>query len=99
MLLIIGTLRLAADQLDAARPSMALMIEASRAEAGCLEYSYAEDVLDCGLIHVKECWRDRISLNEHFRSDHIAAWRDRWPALGIGERRLHLFDVRESEPI
>lgn len=50
MLLIIGTLRLTADQLDAARPSMALMIEASRAEAGCLEYSYAEDVLDCGLI-------------------------------------------------
>lgn len=40
-----------------------------------------------------------MSLNEHFRSDHIAAWRDRWPTLGIGERRLHLFDVRESEPI
>jgi len=29
---------------------MASMIEASRAEAGCLEYCYAEDVLDRGLF-------------------------------------------------
>ena len=63
MLLIIGTIRLPADQLDAARPSMALMIEASRAEVGCLEYSYAEDVLDPGLIHVKERWRDRTAAS------------------------------------
>ena len=49
MILIAGTVRLPAGRLDAARPSMASLIEASRAEAGCLEYSYAEDVLDRGL--------------------------------------------------
>lgn len=70
MLLIIGTLRLAADELDAARPTMVLMIEASRAEVGCLEYSYAEDVLDRGLIHVKECWRDRISQRAFYVRSH-----------------------------
>jgi len=41
--------RLPANRLEAARVIMAEMIEASRAEAGCLEYSYAEDVLDRGL--------------------------------------------------
>jgi quinol monooxygenase YgiN len=58
MLLIIGTIRLPADRLAAARPAMASMIEASRAEPGCLEYSYAEDVLEPGLIQVKERWTD-----------------------------------------
>jgi quinol monooxygenase YgiN len=34
--LIVGTIRMAPDSLDAARPAMAAMIAASRAEPGCL---------------------------------------------------------------
>jgi quinol monooxygenase YgiN len=48
MLLIVGTVRLPVGMLDAARLSMESMLEASRADAGCLGYSYAEDVLDLG---------------------------------------------------
>ena len=78
---------------------MASMVEASRAEIGCLEYSYAEDVFDLGLIHVKERWRDRVALDEHFKSAHIAIWRDNWPSLGIGKRKLYLYEVGEPMPI
>ncbi len=99
MLLIIGTVRLPAGLLDAARPSMASMIEASRAEAGCLEYSYAQDVLDHGLIHVKERWIDREALNDHFNTPHIANWRATWPSVGIEERNLLLYEVGDSQPI
>jgi quinol monooxygenase YgiN len=99
VLLIVGTIRLAADLLDAARPAMAAMVEASRAEAGCLEYSYAEDVLDRGLIHVKERWTNREALGEHFKSGHIAHWRASWPSLGIGERNLRLYEVGDPQPI
>jgi quinol monooxygenase YgiN len=99
MLLIVGTVRLPAGFLEVARPSMASMLEASRAEAGCLEYSYAVDVLDPGLIHVKERWMDRAALDKHFKSAHIAAWRATWPSLGIGERNLYLYDVGEPKPI
>ncbi|GAA3264865.1 hypothetical protein GCM10020258_31880 [Sphingomonas yabuuchiae] len=62
MLPIVGTVRLPADKLDAARPVMRRMVEASRAEPGCLDYGYAEDVLDPGLIHVKELWTDQGRL-------------------------------------
>jgi len=99
MLLIIGTVRLPAGRLDVARPIMASMVEASRAEAGCLEYSYAEDVVDSGLIHVKERWTNRAALDEHFKSSHLANWRANWPALGIGERNLYLYEVDEPKPI
>ena len=99
MLLIIGTIRLPADRLNAARPAMAAMVGASRAEAGCLEYSYAEDVLDPGLIQVKERWTNRTALGEHFKSVHIANWRASWPSLGIGERNLQLYEVGDPQPI
>src|SRR5215475_14349412 len=68
MLLIVGTIRLAPENLNAARPVMREMVEASRAELGCLHYSYAQDLLDPGLVHVKELWRDAAALDRHFAS-------------------------------
>jgi quinol monooxygenase YgiN len=99
MLLIVGTIRLPTSNLAAARPVMEAMIEASRAEVGCLEYVYAEDVLDPGLIHVKERWTDQAALTQHFQSAHIGAWRSSWPLLGVGDRDLKLSEVGEAKPI
>lgn len=93
MLLIVGTVRLPPENLAAARPVMRRMVEASRAEPGCLDYGYAEDVLDPGLIHVKEVWADQAALDRHFAAPHLAEWRSAWPALGIGERKLHVYEV------
>lgn len=95
MLLVVGTVRLPPRNIDAARPAMRRMIEASRAEPGCLDYAYAEDVLDPGLIHVRELWTDQAALDRHFASPHLAAWRAAWPGLGIGGRDLRLYEVGE----
>ena len=98
MLVIIGTIRLPAERLDEARPAMQRMILGSRTEPGCIDYSYAQDVLDAGLIHVTEVWSDREALDAHFRSPHIADWRASWAALGIGERDLMLYEAGEPKP-
>ena len=95
MLLIVGTVRLPAHNVDAARPIMKRMADASRAEEGCEEYAYAEDVSDPGLIHVKEMWVDQNALDRHFATTHLADWRAAWTKLGIGERSLHVYDVGE----
>lgn len=97
MLLIVGTVRLRPEKLDEARPVMQRMIEASRAENGCIEYSYSQDILETGLIHVKELWQDRVSLDKHFTSGHIADWRSEWPRLGITDRNLMLYEVDAPE--
>jgi quinol monooxygenase YgiN len=95
MLLIVGTIRLPADKVADARPAMQRMVEASRAEDGCEEYCYSEDVLDPGLIHVEELWRDQAALDHHFASDHLAEWRATWRQLGIRDRNLRMYDVSE----
>ena len=96
MLLVLGTVRLPARNMDAARPVMKRMVDASRSEDGCIEYDYAEDVFDPGLIHVKELWTDQGALDRHFGAAHIIEWRAAWPSLGIGDRDLRVYDVAES---
>jgi quinol monooxygenase YgiN len=98
MLLIVGTVRLPPDRLEAARPAMAKMIAGSRAETGCIAYSYAEDLLEPGLIRVNELWRDGAALDAHFASAHIAEWRSTWPLLGITDRNLVRYEVDQAQP-
>ncbi|MCF4165626.1 antibiotic biosynthesis monooxygenase [Zavarzinia compransoris] len=93
MIIVEGSIRVA--DLAAARPHMEAMIRASRAEAGCLDYAYAVDLLDPGLIRVSERWESRAALALHLKSEHIAAWRAAWPAIGVTDRVLRLY---EAEP-
>ncbi|WP_395671230.1 putative quinol monooxygenase [Phenylobacterium sp.] len=97
MILIVGSIRLPPENLDAARPVMSRMVSASRAEDGCEEYSYAEDVLEPGLIRVAERWKDQAALDRHFKTQHIAEWRSAWPSLGIGDRKLVAYTVEHSQ--
>lgn len=98
MILVLGTIRIPEGTLSEARPAMATMIAASRAEDGCLAYAYSLDVLDDGLIHVIEKWRDRAALNAHFESAHLAEWRRQFERLGITDRDLQLYEISEGEP-
>ena len=92
-LIIAGTIRVPPERLDAFRPHMIAMLEASRAEDGCLVYSYAEDVAEPGLIRVFEVWRDQAALDAHFQTPHLAAWRAAWPEFGVSDRRLIAYEV------
>jgi quinol monooxygenase YgiN len=74
---------------------MQAMVEASRAEDGCIDYAYAFDLMDPHLVRVSERWASREALAAHGRAPHLAEWRSHWPRLGISDRSLRLY---EGEP-
>ena len=78
---------------------MAHMIEATRAEDGCVNYAFAEDVLDPGLIHISEVWRDKAALEKHGASAHMGVWRKAGREFGVGERNLKIYEVDEGRPL
>jgi quinol monooxygenase YgiN len=96
---ILGTVRLPPENLNDARPHMAAMVAASRAEDGCLVYAYADDVLDPGLIRVSEVWRDQAALDVHARSAHIKVWRAAGSELGLHDRQLVAYEAGASRPL
>ena len=99
MLIVAGTVRVPSENLERFRPHMAAMLAASRAEDGCLDYAYAEDVIERGLIRVFERWRDRAALDAHFQTPHMAVWRAAWPSFGVSDRRLIAYEVASELPL
>ena len=65
MILIVGTVRVPEAAFDTAREAMATMIAETRKEDGCIRYAFAQDVVDKGVMHVSEAWRDRAALTAH----------------------------------
>lgn len=96
MIIVVGSFRIPPSMVEIVRPVMETMITASRAEEGCIEYAYALDVLDEGLVRVSEKWRDRAALEAHFRTAHIAEWRAQVSALAVSERNLTAHETDEG---
>jgi quinol monooxygenase YgiN len=97
--IIAGTVRVPPQNIATFKPHMEKMLAASRAEDGCVAYSYAVDVEDPGLIRVFEAWRDQAALDAHFKTAHLAEWRAAWPEFGVSDRRLFAYEVASERPL
>ena len=90
---VAGTFRIPPENLGDLRPHLEAVIDATRAEDGCLTYSYAVDVGDPGLIRVFEHWRDPAALDAHFQTPHMTAWKEARLELGFNDRAISVYDV------
>ncbi len=94
--ILAGTVRFPKDGMTAARPRMQEMMRLSRAEDGCIEYIYSEDLLEPGLVHVFEIWRDEAALHAHHEAPHFLAWRASRSEMGMSDRRMRRHDVAST---
>ncbi|MGY6552578.1 MAG: putative quinol monooxygenase [Erythrobacter sp.] len=74
MLIILAKAKLGEGALETLRGPIADMVAASRAEEGCIAYSFTLDVLDPGILHIVEKWQDEAALAAHFATPHMAAF-------------------------
>src|SRR5579872_5065736 len=98
MLLVIGTIRVSPDSVAGMRPVMEELAGATRQEDGCIEYGCAEDLLDPGLIHVKEIWRDQPALDRHRETPHTAKAREAMGGLKVLGGGLQIVDFEDFRP-
>lgn len=72
MLLIEGWLKLGAGEFEKVREQGIAMVKATNEEAGCLHYSFAQDISDPDLIRISERWDSQEALAAHSASAHMA---------------------------
>lgn len=98
MVVLAGTVRIAPGMRDKALPPIRRMVAASRAEPGCLEYSFAFDAEDDHLVRIFECFVDADAREKHRQSAHMAEWRGSWQDAGIGDRNMMAYAVSARTP-
>lgn len=71
MIILIGELKVGKNDIAAFRAAAEKMIKATRAEKGCLSYTFGEDVLEPGLFRIAEKWADEAALGAHMQAPHM----------------------------
>lgn len=76
MIYLIATLKIKPGSLPAILEGVAPCIEGTRKEPGNISYDLHQSVTDENTLVFVERWEDRASLEAHFETPHLIAWRE-----------------------
>jgi quinol monooxygenase YgiN len=97
MVIVIGTFTVDPARRDEFIAERHERMRTSRAEAGCLEYTFAADPLDPGRVLLTERWADQAALDAHLGapppSDAPA------PAVTPTDVSIVVYDVAGERPL
>lgn len=99
MIILAGSIRIAKGSRDKALGPINDMVNATRAEPGCLEYSFAFDVLDDHRVRIFEVFQDDAAVAAHRASAHMASWRGHMAELGVHDREMSEYRVLSAKKI
>ena len=99
MIIVSGKAKVKPGALDKVRDVMEATINATRKEAGCIDYSYGQDVLDPDTIVILEYWESPDALKAHFTQPHIAEWLKALGEAGIVSQDIKAYDIASERSI
>ena len=72
MIVVLARVETSAADVEALRDVLREMEEATRAESGCHDYSFCQEVSDPDAIRIVELWESMDALAAHFATPHMA---------------------------
>lgn len=100
MIIVEGYVRMESPgDFEKVRGAAEAQIAASRAEGGCIDYTYAIDVLDASIMRVFERWESWVALDLHFKEPHMNPWRAALADVKFLERRLRAHEAFETRDV
>ena len=99
MIQINGMIKLGRPLDTATRKALVEMVRASRAEDGCIDYSFASDLADPDTLVLFEQWRDQQALDAHGKSAHMEQFRQVMAANPPEKRDLRMYQTDDGQPL
>lgn len=99
MLIVLAKAKLGDGAIEAGRDAIAAMVEASNAEEGCIDYTFAQDILDPSLMLIVEKWVDEAALVAHFQTPHMAAFQAAIAALDITVEEALKYEAGDGQAL
>jgi quinol monooxygenase YgiN len=72
MIIVLARAEIDPEHLEPMREAARAMVAASRAEPGCREYVFSEELDAPGTLRVVERWASMEALESHFEEPHMA---------------------------
>ncbi len=95
MIVVNAVIDTSEENIAAMKEAIAAMETASRAEAGCHDYTFSVELNDPTRIRVTEQWEDMEALTAHFTAPHMADFQAAMAAHPPGNLEVHFYEATE----
>lgn len=95
MIVVNGRIETTAEAIAATKDAVATMEAASRAEAGCHDYTFSVELNDPNVIRITEHWEDMAALEAHMKTPHMAEFRKVMAANPPKASQVYFYDATE----
>lgn len=89
---IVATMKARPEKVGEARELLLSLIEPTRAESGCIGYTFHQDASDPGSFMFYETWTSRQALDEHLATPHMKNLLDRYDELFAAPLAITFYD-------
>ena len=93
MIIVMGTIKAAASEIDRLYDALAEQMAATHAEDGCELYVFSRDVTNSDCLLISERWRDGDALAAHSKSPHMAVFNRAIGTAKIQSVSVKAYDV------
>jgi quinol monooxygenase YgiN len=99
MLVIAGHVEIDPAAREARVAAATEMMRDTRAEAGCISYTFSADLEEPGTFRIFEEWESQDALDAHFASPHMAKFQRVVGGLGVREMKVQRYEVSSVGPL
>ena len=99
MLVVHATFPIDPDARDEALDHIKTLAEASRAEAGVIDYRVGADIDDPNVLRFLERYEDEAAFVAHTETDHFQSFEAALPDLLAGDPDVMRFDVESASEV
>ncbi len=96
MIVVLGKVESSVADIEAIRSVLVEMQEASRAEAGCQDYTFCQEVGDPNRLRIVELWESMDALRAHFAMPHMARFREALVGHPPRSMEVEVFELGEK---
>lgn len=76
MIVVLAQVESTLESIETLREALLEMEKASRAEAGCHDYTFCQEIGDPKRLRIVELWESMDALRAHFATPHMARFRE-----------------------
>lgn len=96
LIVVVGQFEVHPDDVEGVAELMRVMMNETVKEHGCHHYAFSRDLSTPHRFQLSELWEDDASLAAHFKTAHMAKYREGLGKLRVQHRSVKRFDVTNT---
>jgi quinol monooxygenase YgiN len=99
MIIVAGSVLVQETKREQAKQLALTMSNATKAEAGCLDYTFYSDLENPSRFFIFEKWETQETLSKHFQTEHMRVFNEQLPHVLASKPEIYRYEVSGSSPL